>query len=126
MALILVPGIIAPLVGKLADRVPMRTMLLTGATLAMLALFALGLAPTLGLVTLAFLGFSLGLTLYGPVVVNGLMVKSYPGREARALAISMSASQHRCKGGVPIQSFFHSLLGDVLAERSHNFPSTPR
>ena len=42
VALILVPGIIAPLVGKLADRVPMRTMLLTGATLAMLALFALG------------------------------------------------------------------------------------
>jgi predicted MFS family arabinose efflux permease len=88
VALILVPGIIAPLIGKLADRLPMQGMLLAGATLAMLSLFAVGLAPTLLLVTLAFLCFSLGLTMYGPVVVNGLMVKSYPGREARALAIA--------------------------------------
>ena len=40
------------------------------------------------LVGLGFLCFSIGLTFYGPVVVNGLMVKSYPGREARALAIA--------------------------------------
>ena len=32
--------------------------------------------------------FSLGLALYGPVVVNGLLVKVYPGSEARALAIA--------------------------------------
>jgi predicted MFS family arabinose efflux permease len=88
VALILVPGIIAPLIGKLADRLPIRGILLAGATLAMLSLFAVGLAPTLLLVALGFLSFSLGLTLYGPVVVNGLMVKLYPGREARALAVA--------------------------------------
>ena len=86
--LILVPGLVGPMIGRLADRLPIRGLLLTGATLSMAALFALGMAPTLLLVAVFFLCFSLGLTLYGPVVVNGLMVKSYPGQEARALAIA--------------------------------------
>ena len=85
--LLLVPAFVAPFVGKLADRLPIRRLLLTGVTLAMLSLLAGSQAPTLPLVALGFLGFSLGLTLYGPVVVNGLMVKIYPGREARALAV---------------------------------------
>lgn len=88
VALLLVPGILGARIGKLADRLPMRNILLAGATLAMLSLFAIGVAPTLLLVTLGFLGFSLGMTLYGPVVINGLMVKVYPGREARALAVA--------------------------------------
>ena len=88
VALILVPGFIAPLVGKLADRLPIRRLLLIGATFGTLSLFAVGQAPTLVQVALAFLCFSVGLTFYGPVVVNGLMVKAYPGREARALAIA--------------------------------------
>jgi len=88
VALVLVPGLVAPLVGRLADRLPIRGLLLAGASLAMLALFAVGMAPTLPLIALAFLCFSLGLTLYGPVVVNGLLVKVYPGREARALALA--------------------------------------
>jgi predicted MFS family arabinose efflux permease len=88
VALILVPGIVAPMIGKLADRLPIRSLLLTGASLAMLSLFAIGLAPTLLLAALGFLCFSFGLTMYGPVVVNGLMVKVYPGREARALAVA--------------------------------------
>jgi predicted MFS family arabinose efflux permease len=87
VALLLVPGIVAPMIGKLADRLPIRNILLTGASLAMLSLFAISQAPTLWLVALGFLCFSLGLTLYGPVVINGLMVKIYPGREARALAV---------------------------------------
>jgi len=86
--LILVPGLVGPLVGRLADRLPIRLLLLTGAAFAMASLFAVGLAPNLPLVALGFLGFALGLTLYGPVVVNGLLVKVYPGREARALAIA--------------------------------------
>jgi predicted MFS family arabinose efflux permease len=88
VALILVPGIIAPMIGKLADRLPIRGLLLAGATFAMFSLFAIGLAPTLVSVALGFLCFSIGLTLYGPIVVNGLMVKLYPGREARALAVA--------------------------------------
>lgn len=86
--LILVPGLVSPVVGRLADRVPIRGLLLAGSTLSMASLFAVGLAPALLLAALGFLCFSLGLTLYGPVVVNGLMVKAYPGREARALAIA--------------------------------------
>ncbi|MEZ5502749.1 MAG: hypothetical protein R3E50_08835 [Halioglobus sp.] len=88
VALLLVPAILGASIGRLADRMPTRRILFAGATLAMLSLIALGQAPTLGLVALAFLSFSLGLTLYGPVVVNGLMVRIYPGREARALAVA--------------------------------------
>ncbi len=58
----------------------MRRILLVGVSLAMLSLMAISQAPTLLLVALGFLCFSLGLTLYGPVVVNGLMVKMYPGQ----------------------------------------------
>lgn len=88
VALLLVPGILAPAIGKLADRLPMRRILFAGVGVAMLALVAISMAPTLLLVALGFVLFSLGLTLYGPVVVNGLLVKLYPGQEARALAIA--------------------------------------
>lgn len=86
VALLLVPGLVAPLVGSLADRVSIRRMILVGCTFAMLSLFLASRAESLALVAMGFLGFSLGLTLYGPVVVNGLMVKLYPGREGKALA----------------------------------------
>ena len=88
VALLLVPGVVAPMVGKLADLLPIRRIMLAGVTLAMLSLVTISQAPALWLVALGFLGFSLGLTMYGPVVVNGLMVKIYAGREARALAVA--------------------------------------
>ncbi len=88
VALLLVPGILAPWIGRLADRLPIRRILLVGVSLAMLSLIAISQAPTLLLVALGFLFFSLGLTLYGPVVINGLLVKIYPGLEARALAVA--------------------------------------
>ena len=88
VALLLVPGILAPWVGKLADRLPIRNVLLTGALVAMLSLIAIGQAPTLWLVALGFVCFSAGMTLYGPVVVNGMLVKLYQGREARVLALA--------------------------------------
>jgi predicted MFS family arabinose efflux permease len=88
VALLLVPGIVAPMVGRLVDRLPPRRIMLTGASLAMLSLVAVSRSPSLVLAGMGFLCFALGLTLYGPVVVNGLMVKLYPGREARALAIA--------------------------------------
>ena len=87
VALLLVPAILGSWIGKMADQLPIRNILLVGVTLGMLSLIAISHAPTLWLVALGFLSFSLGLTLYGPVVVNGLMVKLYPGREARALAV---------------------------------------
>ena len=87
VALLLVPAILGSWIGKMADQLPIRNILLIGVTLGMLSLMAITAAPALWLVALGFLSFSLGLTLYGPVVINGLMVKLYSGREARALAI---------------------------------------
>jgi cyanate permease len=88
VALLLVPGIVAPYVGKLADRVSVRFMVMLGATLAMLCLFLISRTHSLLAAGLLFLVFSLGITLYGPVVINGLLIRQYPGKEARALAIA--------------------------------------
>lgn len=88
VALLLVPAFLGALIGKWADRLPVRNILLVGASVGTLSLMAIGQAPTLLWVALGFLGFSLGMSLYGPVVVNGMLVKLYPGREARALALA--------------------------------------
>lgn len=88
IALLLVPAFLGALIGKLADRLPIRNILLVGATLAMLSLAAIGQAPTLLWVAVGFLCFSLGMSMYGPVVINGMLVKIYQGREARALALA--------------------------------------
>jgi predicted MFS family arabinose efflux permease len=88
VALLLVPAFLGAVVGKLADRVPVRKLLLIGATVGMLSLMAVGAAPTLLLAALGFLSFSVGLMFYGPVVVNGMLVKLFPGREARALSVA--------------------------------------
>jgi predicted MFS family arabinose efflux permease len=88
VALILVPGILAPVIGKLVDRLPIRRMLLVGVTVAMSALLAITVVPSLWLIAVAFVLFAVGLTFYGPVVVNGMLVKIYRGNEARALAIA--------------------------------------
>ena len=86
--LLLVPGFVAPAIGGLADRLPIRNLVLAGVTLAMVSLAAISQAQALWFAALGFLGFSLGITFYGPVVINGLMVKLYVGREARATAIA--------------------------------------
>ena len=88
VALLLVPGVVGPLVGKLVDRVPIRRIMLTGATIAMVSLCVSSAANSLFVAAMGFVGFSLGLSMYGPIVVNGLLIKLYPGREARALAFA--------------------------------------
>lgn len=88
VALLLVPGLVGPLVGRLVDSVPVRRLMLTGSTIGMLSLALASQAPTLLLAGLAFLGFALGVSLYGPVVVNAMLVRRFPHREARALAIA--------------------------------------
>ena len=88
VALLLVPGLMGPIVGRFVDRVPIRRIMLTGATIAMLSLCISGSASSLLVAAIGFVGFSLGLSMYGPVVVNGLLIKLYPGREARALAFA--------------------------------------
>lgn len=109
IALLLVPGFFGPAIGKMADRLPVRAMLLTGVTVSMLSLLAISRAPTLPLVALGFLCFSLGMNLYGPVVVNGMLVKVYAGREARALAVAAI--------GISFASaILPPLLGSLLAQ----------
>jgi cyanate permease len=88
VALLVVPGIISPFIGRLVDRVPIRRLILAGVTVAMGSLLLVSRAPSLALAGAAFLLFVFGLVMYGPVVVNGLLVKLYTGREARALAIA--------------------------------------
>ena len=87
VALLLVPAFLGALIGKMADRLPARNILLAGTSLSMAALIAIGMAPSLLWIAVGFLFFSLGMSMYGPVVVNGMLVKLYPGREARALAL---------------------------------------
>ena len=87
VALLLVPAFLGALIGKMADRLPVRNILLVGTSLSMVALIAIGMAPSLLWIAVGFLVFSLGMSMYGPVVVNGMLVKLYPGREARALAL---------------------------------------
>jgi len=109
VALLLVPALVAPLVGRLADRVSIRRIVLAGVSCAMVSLCLVSIAPTLWVAAVAFLGFALGLTLYGPVVINGLMVKVYPGREARALAIAAM--------GMSVASMsLPSLVGVLMAQ----------
>ena len=108
VALLLVGSLAAPFAGKLIDRLPIRRLLLIGVTLSMCALLAVSRAPSLPLALLAFLLFAAGLALYGPVAVNGLMVKLYPGREARALAVAAI--------GISVASaFLPPLIGLLLA-----------
>ena len=88
VALLVVPGIIAPLVGRLVDVWPIRRMILGGSAFALLSLLAISFSSSLLQAGIGFLCFAIGITFYGPVVVNGLMVKLYPGQEGRALAIA--------------------------------------
>lgn len=88
VAMLLVPGIVGPLIGKLVDRISIRLILFAGTALAMLSLVFISQAPTLVMAAIGFVGFALGVAMYGPVVVNGMLVKLYPGHEARALAIA--------------------------------------
>lgn len=85
---LLAPGLLAPFVGKLVDRWSIRGLILLGSAIAMLGLFAVSQATSLVMVSAAFVVFAVGLVCYGPVAVNALMVKLYPGREARALAVA--------------------------------------
>jgi predicted MFS family arabinose efflux permease len=85
--LLLVPGILSPLIGRLIDRMPARRLILAGSGLAMLSLFLVSRAPSPFWALIAFFCFALGFVCYGPVAINGLMVKLYPGREGKALAI---------------------------------------
>ncbi len=85
---LLAPGLLSPFVGKLVDHRSIRGLMLLGSTVSMLSLFVLSQATSLLVVCSAFLLFAVGLVFYGPLAVNSLMIKLYPAREARALAVA--------------------------------------
>jgi MFS family permease len=60
VALLLVPAFAAPVVGKLADRMSIRRIVLAGIFCAMLSLAFISMAPSLLLVAFGFLVFALG------------------------------------------------------------------
>jgi predicted MFS family arabinose efflux permease len=111
VAVLLVPGIVAPFVGRLVDSKPIRRIMLAGAALAMFALLLVSQAPSILFAGMAFLLFALGLTLYGPVVVNGLLVKIYVGREARALAIAAMGISFATAILPPLVAFLLEAMG---------------
>ncbi len=108
VALLLVPGLVGPIVGRQVDRLPIRSIILLGITLAMLALLLVSRAPSLFWAAAGFTTFALGMAMYGPVVVNALLVKIYPGQEARALAIAAM--------GISVATAILPLLAGLLLE----------
>ena len=54
----------------------------------MCSLLVISQLPALWMAGIGFIFFARGLAMYGPVTVNGMLVKLYPGREARVLAIA--------------------------------------
>ncbi|MEH6549749.1 MAG: MFS transporter [Pseudomonadales bacterium] len=86
--LLVVPAFIAPLVGKLVDRFPIRNIMLIGVFVGMGALVGLSQAPSLGLITACFILYAAGLVMYGPLTNNSLLVKLYQENTGRALAIA--------------------------------------
>jgi predicted MFS family arabinose efflux permease len=110
VALLLVPGIIGPLVGRLVDRVPVRRLMFTGATIGMVSLGLASQAPSLLLAALAFLGFALGMSFYGPVVVNAMLVRRFVHREARALAIAAMGISFASMILPPLVGFMLSMM----------------
>ena len=86
--LILVPGLIGPMIGKFADQFAIKNIMLSGLLIAQGSLYGIATADNIYLVCLGFLGFSIGLSLYGPITVNTLLVKVYKDNAGRALAIA--------------------------------------
>lgn len=91
--LMLVPGLIGPMIGKFADQFAIKNIMLCGVLLAMGSLYGIAMAENIYYACLGFLGFSIGLSLYGPITVNALLIKIYKSKAGRALAIAaMGAS----------------------------------
>ena len=86
--LLVVPGLIGPLIGKFADKMSIKNIMLCGLLIAMGSLYGIALADNIQLATLGFLGFALGLSMYGPITANAILIKIYESEVGRALAIA--------------------------------------
>jgi MFS family permease len=87
--MLVAPAFVGPVMGRYLDSHSIRTIMLTGAGIAVTSLLLISRAPVLWLIGLAFFGYAVGAVCYGPLVTNALLVKAYPpGRAARALSIA--------------------------------------
>ena len=90
--LILVPAFWGPVVGRFADILPIRVVMMIGLCVSTASLYGISLAPTLLHAALAFAVFVMGMSLCGPIVINALLVKIYQQDSGRALAIGAMGS----------------------------------
>ena len=86
--LLLAPALVGPIVGRFVDSHSIRSIMLIGVMLATASLFGISLVPSLVLAGVGFFAYAVGQTLYGPLVLNSLLIKSYQENVATALAIA--------------------------------------
>lgn len=79
---------VGPLAGRFIDTRSIRDIMLLGVVIAVTALLLLTRAQSLVLIACCFMGFAIGQAMYGPLVLNSLLIKVYRDRVARALAIA--------------------------------------
>jgi predicted MFS family arabinose efflux permease len=85
--LLLAPALVGPIIGRFLDTHSIRNIILCGVLLSMVALYGVSHAATLVVAGGAFFLYAVGSTLYGPLVLNSLVIKSYRDKVATALAI---------------------------------------
>ena len=85
---LLVPALVAPLIGRLADALPAKRLMLVGVLVMSSALYGISLVSSPQAALLGFFFFVLGLTLCGPAVINAFLIKLYQLHSGRALAIA--------------------------------------
>lgn len=91
--LIIVPAFFGPIIGRIADRLPIRIVMMVGLCIATGSLYLISLAPTLLYAAFGFAMYVVGMSMCGPIVINSLLIKIYQQDSGRALAIAaMGAS----------------------------------
>ena len=85
--LLLAPAVIGPVVGRFVDTYSIRSIMLIGLVMAVAALFGISLAGSLALAGIGFFAYAVDQTLYGPLVLNSLLIKTYRENVATALAL---------------------------------------
>ncbi|MFK8020646.1 MAG: MFS transporter [Pseudomonadales bacterium] len=89
LALLMVLGaLVSPLLGRVIDRSSLKPVIAFGAILAALGLCVVSMASSFQIAVAGYLLFAVGIVLYGPLVCNLLIVRSYQQNRARALAIA--------------------------------------
>lgn len=86
--ILIAPAIVGPLLGKYVDSASIQRIMLLGVAIAMGCLVVVSVSESLPAAGLAFFGYAMGQTLYGPIVANALLVRKYVDTSGRALAIA--------------------------------------